>query len=257
MSIVANIAGRISHTTLLGKLARFPFHLVPRSAVVPVLGGINRGRRWIAGAGATNGLWIGNYEADHAPALEQVVRPGMVAYDVGANAGYYTLALSRLVGSSGMVYSFEPDAKYAHFLRRHLELNGIQNVTVIQAAVADSVGLVGFTGWSISKTSSYLVPAISLDSFVAAGHPAPAFIKMDIEGAEGAAIRGARNLLSVAKPVWLLATHSEELNLMCKSMLSENGYHFTGFDCKTDAGASPDFMALPGVRELDPCNAVA
>ena len=243
MNLMATMAGRATHTTFLGKALRFPLRLVPRNSVVPVLGGINRGRRWIAGAGATNGCWIGTYEADHIPALQQLVRPGMVVYDVGANVGYYTLALSRLVGDSGRVYSFEPGVRWAYYLRRHIELNALRNVTVVQAAVSDSAALVRFSGWEIDDEGSYVVPSISLDGFIAAGFPPPDFIKMDIEGAEGAALHGARDLLSSAKPSWLLATHSDALRSSCQSLLAQSGYRFNAFNGVGDAGNSADFIA--------------
>jgi FkbM family methyltransferase len=168
----------------------------------------------------------------------------MVVYDVGANVGHYTLALSRLVGDSGRVYSFEPGVRWAYFLRRHIELNALRNVTLVQAAVSDSVGLVQFTGWAIDNEGSCVVPSISLDGFMAAGFPPPAFIKMDIEGAEASALQGARDLLSNVKPAWLLATHSEGLRSFCQSLLAQNGYRFTSFDCVSDPGSSPDFVAF-------------
>jgi FkbM family methyltransferase len=244
MGMIARIAGQVSHRTLAGRVLRLPLRAIPDNLVVPVLGGINRGMRWITGAGTTSGCWLGSYEEDHAPALQQVVRPGMVAYDLGANAGFYTLALSRIVGASGRVFSFEPDARNAHFLRRHIDLNKLQNVTVVQAAVSNSTKLVAFTGWEVVQVSAYLVPAISLDEFIAAGNSAPDFVKMDIEGAEVDALEGARNLLSKVRPDFLMATHTRELTASCKATLVQSGYRLTGFDCVSNAGEGGDFMAL-------------
>jgi FkbM family methyltransferase len=249
MSGLAAIADRVSHRTLAGRALRLPLRLVPRSAVVRVLGGINRGMRWVAGAGPTNACWLGNYEEDHTPALRQVVRPGMVAYDLGANAGFYTLALSKLVGDSGRVFSFEPDARSVSYLRRHIHLNKIENVTVVQAAISSSAQIVAFDGWTVIQKSTYLVPAVSLDEFIGAGNPVPDFIKMDIEGAEFAALEGAQDLLSRAQPTWLLATHSRELTESCKGFLRQRGYRFTGFDCLSDPGEVGDFMVLPSEHE--------
>lgn len=244
MSVLATIANRFSHRTFAGRALRFPLHFVPKDLVVPVLGGINRGMHWYAGAGPNSKCWLGTFEEDHAPALKQIVRQGTVAYDIGANSGFYTLALSRLVGDNGQVFSFEPDARSAYYLRRHLRLNKLENVTVVQAAISSSTGLVAFNGWKLIQSGPYVVPSISLDEFIAAGHPAPAFIKMDIEGAEAAALLGARNLLSSTHPDWLMATHSAELTVSCKAMLSQYGYRFTGFDCLNDPGDAGDFMAL-------------
>lgn len=244
MGFLAKTALRVSPQSFAGKMLRMPLRAIPDDMVVRVLGGVNRGMRWIRGAGTTNGCWLGTYEEDHCRAIQQTVLPGMVAYDLGANAGYYTLALSRLVGDSGRVFSFEPDARNAYLLRRHIDLNNLRNVTVVQAAVSNSTGLVAFSGWKVIEESAYLVPSISLDEFIAAGNPAPGFVKMDIEGAEGAALQGAQAVLSRTRPNWLMATHTENLTASCKATLAQSGYRLTGFDCVSDPGNIGDFMAL-------------
>lgn len=247
MNMVGDIARRVSHQTVAGRAIRLPLRLIPRNLAIPIFGGINRGMWWVTGAGPTNACWIGSYEEGHFSALREIVRPGMIAYDVGANTGYYTLALSRLVGDAGRVYAFEPGARNSYFLSRHLELNRIRNVTIVQAVVGASIGLVPFTGWRIADRGAYLVPSISLDDFIVA-NPPPSFIKMDIEGAEGAALDGARTLLSRAQPAWLLATHSDELTASCRSVLAQSGYRFTAFDRVSDPGNSADFLALAGAN---------
>jgi len=217
--------------------------------VVRVKTGVNQGKLWVTGVG-TNGCWIGTYEEDHIAALQRLVRPGMAAYDVGANAGYYTLALSKLVGDSGHVYSFEPEARNACALQRHIQLNALSNVTLVQAAVSDKVGMAGFEGAfgtaKISANGAYQVPTISLDEFVASGNPVPEFIKMDIEGAERSALRGAASILSRREAIWMMATHSDQLRDECRAMMAGYGYSFKGFDGQGEAGAEGDFLALPG-----------
>jgi FkbM family methyltransferase len=245
---ITDVARWAGHTTFTGRVLRFPLKLVPRNVVVPILTGINRGMRWITGAGPNRGCWVGNYEADHMFAIQKMVKPGTIVYDLGANAGFYTLAFSRLVGESGHVFSFEPEARNAYFLRRHIELNRLTNVTLVQVAVSASTGMVGFAGTSasgrIGGNSGYLVPTISLDEFIAAGNPAPSFVKMDVEGAEEMALGGATRLLSSAQPNWLMATHTIDLTRACKMLLSSHGYQMTAFDCETDAGNLGDFMAI-------------
>ena len=218
---------------------------MPDNRVVRVLGGINKGMRWITGSGPTNGCWLGNYETTESGALPRVVKPGTIAYDVGANVGFYTLALSKLVGESGHVFSFEPSARSVYYLRRHLELNKIRNVTVVQVAIADHAGMVTFDGWSVGTDKSYVIPAISLDEFVAAGNPAPVFIKMDIEGVEELALQGAKSLLSKRDILWFLATHSVELRIQCRALMEPHGYHFERFDSPEDPGGIGDFLAIP------------
>jgi FkbM family methyltransferase len=234
-----------SHNTLAGRAIRLPLRLMPKHIVVRILSGPNRGMRWVRGAGITNACWLGNYEQDHLAALPRLVKPGMVVYDVGAHTGYYTLALSQLVGEEGHVYAFEPAARNVHYLREHVRLNGLRNVTVVQAAISDKAGMVGFEDIRITKGSQYLVPTMSLDEFIAAGHPLPQFLKMDIEGAEWPALHGATAILEKAEAVWMLATHSDQILTDCRARLAEHGYHFAAFDGVSDAGQSPDFLVLP------------
>lgn len=245
------LATRAPHDSFGGKLVRLPLSLVPRGMNISILTGINRGMRWVTGAGPKRACWIGNYEADHISALPKVVRPGMVVYDLGANAGYYTLALSRLVGESGHVYSFEPEAGNVYFLRRHIQMNRLSNVTIVQAAVSNHAGMVGFSGalsspsGEIEEGGSYLIPAITLNEFVAAGNPPPAFLKMDIEGAEVMALEGASEVLAKARPIALVAPHSTELSDACTDALAAQGYRFTHLDCVTELNGYTDFMAFP------------
>ncbi len=234
-----------SHTSVLGRALRMPMRLLPRDIVVRVLGGPNRGMRWIRGAGITNACWIGNYEADHLAPLSHLVKPGMTVYDVGAHTGYYTLALSQLVGETGHVYAFEPEARNVYYLRRHVKLNNLRNVTVVQAAISDKTGMVAFDDIRFTTGSQYLVPTISLDEFIAAGHPLPGFLKMDIEGVEWSALHGAAAILEKAEAAWMLATHSDQLRVDCRAKLASCGYRFTAFDGKSDPGDENDFLVLP------------
>jgi FkbM family methyltransferase len=234
-----------SYKSALGRALRMPMRLLPRDVVVRVLSGPNRGMKWIRGAGITNACWVGNYEADHLAALPALVKPGMIVYDIGAHTGYFTLALSQLVGEKGHVYAFEPEARNVYFLRRHIKLNNLSNVTVVQAAISDKAGMVGFDDIRFTKGSQYLVPTMSLDEFNAAGNPLPGFLKMDIEGAEWPALHGATAILEKAEAMWMLATHSDQLRIDCRAKLASNGYRFAAFDCKTDPADENDFLVLP------------
>jgi len=241
---IRNLSRFLPHTSPAGRLVRLPLSLVPNNKIVPILTGINKGMKWITGSGTSRACWLGNYEADHLTALTKLVRPGMTVYDVGANAGFYTLAFSRLVGSSGRVFAFEPEATNVQFLRRHVKVNRLKNVTIVQVAISSQAGMVPFEGsfgtGSIAQESFYLVPSISLDQFEG---PQPSFIKMDIEGAEVLALRGARGVLGTSRPALCIATHSEELKRESKTLLASLGYRFTGFDCASDT-EDRDFIAL-------------
>jgi len=173
--------------------------------------GLIQNMNWIVGAG-THGCWLGTYELDKQKALSQFVKPGMTVFDIGANAGFYTLGFSRLVVEKGRVWAFEPSARNASYLLKHVNLNHLRNVSLIQAAVCEKKGLSGFqptespaTG-HLSDTGEYWVPTVSLDDMVAENIlPVPGLVKMDVEGAESRVFDGARTILGRHSTIFFIA----------------------------------------------------
>lgn len=213
---------------LLSRAIRLPLHLVPRTAVLPVLSGELRGSRWIAGA-ATHGCWLGTYERMAQRVFRESVRPGTVVYDIGANAGFFTLLASKLVGPTGRVYAFEPLPRNLAYLREHIRINGAGNVKVLELAVSDREGVARFATAAnpamggLSDLGDVEVQTIALDG-LAATVPPPSFIKMDIEGGEHEALTGARELLRQARPVILLSEHGDQQHRLCGDLLRGLGY---------------------------------
>jgi len=106
--------------------------------------------RWHSGTtvdltlGNDNSLCLyvcGSFEPNEFAFLERVLKPGMVFVDVGANDGYYTLFAARRVGTSGRVVAAEPSSRERAHLQRNLGRNGLDNVTVVPAAIGASSGL--------------------------------------------------------------------------------------------------------------------
>lgn len=236
---------KLNPGSALGALVRFPLRFVPRSLVATVRGGINKGARWIVGS-SIHGCWLGTYEQEKQALVSELVRPGTVVWDVGANAGFYALAFSRLVGTSGRVYAFEPFAENANNLIRHVHLNGLSNTKVIQAALASQSGLVGFSvaasnsmGRILPEDTSYMVPAFAVDDFVTRFPDSlPQLIKIDVEGAEAAILSGAAQLLSQFAPEILLALHGEAQERECREILVSQGYRLYYLDGSA-VGAAP------------------
>src|SRR5690348_14247261 len=133
------------------RTARIVLRALPRSTVMPILSGPMRGQRWIVGAGV-HSCWIGVYERRKQAELARVLRPGTCFLDVGAHAGLYTLLAARLVGPTGSVVAIEPLPSNVRILRRHLELNRLHNVTVIEAAAGAKAGPGRFTSGDSSYT---------------------------------------------------------------------------------------------------------
>src|SRR5882762_3943771 len=129
----------ISSSTLLGRILRLPFSLIPHESEVRIWRGPLRGMKWIKGAGP-NAYWVGTYEVARVRAFADAITQGAVIYDVGANVGIYSLVASSRVGASGRVYAFEPVDRNLRYLRRHITLNNVLNCTVIDNAICNEDG---------------------------------------------------------------------------------------------------------------------
>ncbi|QJX47106.1 FkbM family methyltransferase [Hymenobacter taeanensis] len=67
--------------------------------------------------------------------LEKLVRPGYVCVDIGANLGYYSVALSRLVGAQGRVLAVEPIPDFQAIWKDNVRLSHCQNLTLLPYAL--------------------------------------------------------------------------------------------------------------------------
>lgn len=148
----------------------------------------------------------GTFEPLETSLVQRELKEGDVVVDVGANIGYYTLIFARLVGESGKVYAFEPDPANFQLLKKNVQLNGYRNIVLERKAVADRTGRRRLYLAPHNKGDHRLyappenrpwvdVEAVALDDYFAARDERIAFIKMDIQGAEGAALTGMRRLL--------------------------------------------------------------
>lgn len=176
---------------------------------------------------AEKDYWLGTFEPALQAGIADLVKPGMVAYDVGANIGYITLLLAREVGKNGRVYSFEALPQNLERLEENVRLNELQDrVEIIAGAVAGQSGplrfWVGPSGGmgkaegsagrqSVNYRDSIQVEGYSLDDFVYhRNHQQPTVVKMDIEGGEVLALPGMRQVLALARPIVLLEVHGPQ-----------------------------------------------
>lgn len=215
---------------ILGKLARLPLRLIPPGTVVPVLQGPLRGTKWIVGAG-NHGCWLGSYELANLHRFAQIVKPGGIVFDIGAHAGYYTLLASRLVGSTGSVFAFEPLPHNLNFLEKHLSLNHLRNVVIQPVAVSEKSGQAKFepgesnyTG-RLSDRGYQVIQTIALDEEITgAVLPRPNVLKIDVEGAELLVLHGASGMISHSRPSIFLSIHSRDNHFACRRLLEDLGY---------------------------------
>lgn len=240
----------ISYRSFFGRLLRLPLRLIPKGMVLPILQGELRCKKWIVGAGE-HGYWLGSYEIHKRRAFEQVIKPQMVVYDIGANVGFYSILAAHLAGAQGKVYAFEPLNRNVGFIRRHAILNRMENIEVFEAAVSDQSGEAFFDlGVSIatghlSETGSVKVPVVRLDDLVSAGDILPAEImKVDVEGAEYAALQGAQKMIEAHRPTIFLDTHGREVHDLTIKLLASYGYQFEILDNRPLASAK-ELIARP------------
>jgi FkbM family methyltransferase len=233
----------MSGKSLMGRLLRFPLRLIPDRAVMPVLQGRLRGKRWIAGS-SDHGCWLGSYEYAPRRVFEETITLGSIVYDIGAHVGYYTLLASELVGADGHVYAFEPHPKNIAYLDQHLEINSIQNVTVFEGAVADRSGEAYFkfgpsrSMGKISDQGETRVTLFYLDELIDEGKiKPPQFMKIDVEGAELAVLHGASNCLRTHHPTLFLETHSDRIHQESLRELGDLGYELKPLTNQTLNGA--------------------
>jgi FkbM family methyltransferase len=186
----------------------------------------------------------GMFEPETVSAFAALLAPGMTVMDIGANVGQFTLVAAGRVGPNGCVHAFEPTPELAAHILSNLELNGLENVAVNEIAVSEVAGraMLHFSEPGDPGENSIVnfvpgvraieVPTVTLDGYVASrGIGRVDVIKVDIEGAEMSALRGARVLLSGDdSPVLVLECHPKTLAFTGQSpddmltLLSSYGY---------------------------------
>ncbi len=152
----------------------------------------------------SSALSLGVYESFETKLIARLVKPGMRVLDIGANVGYYTALLAKQVGPRGSVIAFEPaPANYA-VLGKTVQANSFGNVRTVQGAVSESSGesflfLAEQNGgdhrlYATEGRAKIAVPILSIDQFLPSDTYID-FVKMDIQGSEGLAIRGMQETL--------------------------------------------------------------
>ena len=180
-------------------------------------------REWLARQVASG---QGPQFEDDIPLLETFVKPTDVCWDIGANAGTYTLHLSRLAAHG---FAFEPVPHSFDILRDVTARAHLNNVVARSLALSDKVGrakmalpVEGFYGGfymaSLDTDGPLEVATSTIDALVAEGVPEPDFIKCDVEGAEDLVLDGARELLARRPPIWLLETFRDDIVQRMRSL---------------------------------------
>lgn len=155
--------------------------------------------------------------------LHNFINPGDWVIDIGANVGHYTKRFSELAGAYGRVIAFEPVPTTFYLLSTNVQLFAYQNVSLMNAAISDKLGVVGMsmpkfnTGLdnyyqahiSTAAESELSVLTIPLDSLCI--DQRIALVKIDAEGHESFVLAGMRKLIEASHPVLIVETGSTEV----------------------------------------------
>ncbi|HEV2150705.1 MAG TPA: FkbM family methyltransferase [Longimicrobiaceae bacterium] len=172
--------------------------------------------------------FTGLYGPQETALVRALLAPGDTFVDVGANWGYFTLLAASLVGQGGRVLSLEPDPRLFPVLEANVARNGLRHVTLRQLAAAGGPGILALAGFdeaagnfgvsrivpdAAADGRTFRVRADALDRILdEEGIRRVDLLKMDIEGAEGAALAGLEESLRGGRVARLLVElHPVEL----------------------------------------------
>ncbi len=233
----------------------------PEDSVVKIKHGCAAGSAWRRHHRYVNGYWIGHYELPLQQALTNELDAGQTFFDIGANAGFFTLVAARRVGSSGRCVAFDPSPDNAASIREQLEANALDHCRVVEEAISEVSGTALFSFATPGSPTGHLgtpnyreqrieVKVTTLD-LACARFGKPDLIKMDIEGGEINAFKSAGRTLSVIRPRWLIELHGAECEREVKRALQTADYEF--FDLRGGALNGRDllpghFIARPAPR---------
>ena len=180
-----------------------------------------------------NGCWTLEPELEW---IETNLSNGDVLFDIGANAGIYTLCGARVVGKNGLIYSFEPNLTSINLIKRSIELNKLDNVILVPEAISDKKGIQDFVLYAasdhnhikpldirqiVSKSTvigTRKIKVTTLDKYFADKKLTRLdLIKIDVEGCEKFVLDGGVEIIKKFRPKLVL-----EIN---EKIFLPNGYN--------------------------------
>lgn len=161
--------------------------------------------------------FFGTYEPELRDIFRTVLPLDGVVLDIGANVGWHTLLMARLVGDQGRVLAAEPNPSVRKRLLNHLKINRFEQVEVVPYAIADTDGTVEFFGpeaddgdsgdgyvvssGSTAQRGTIRVETKRLDAIVTAAQiKRLELIKIDVEGFEWPVLQGGEQTIAKFRP---------------------------------------------------------
>lgn len=161
----------------------------------------------------------GEFSEGECDLFRQLIQPGSVVVEAGANYGAHTLVLSELVGEKGIVYAFEPQRIVFQTLCANMALNGRTNVHCEPEAVGEAPGHIvvplldynseqNFGGLGLGDyQNGERVPVTTVDSLKL---PRCDLLKADVEGMELSVLKGAEETIANCRPILYVENDRQE-----------------------------------------------
>jgi FkbM family methyltransferase len=175
----------------------------------------------------------GEWSEEELSLVFQVLQPGAIVLDVGANIGTHTVPLAKHVTDAGAVLAFEPQRLTFQLLCANVALNSLTNVKCVNAAVSDVRGEVLIPMLDPTK-------AVNFGGLSSVGHehgePTDTLriddlqlgrcnlIKIDVEGLEARVLEGARQTITAHRPVLFVENNNEKGSPAILEVLDALGY---------------------------------
>ena len=189
----------------------------------------------------------GVWEPEVTGAFRALVKPGDTVFDIGGDAGYYTLLFAKSAGAKGKVIVFEPIPKAQERIMENVRMNGFTNVELIGLALGTKAGSFILEkpfedsrinmGKTEPEEGDIKVEVERYDVLAQARSlPVPDLVKIDVEGAEYEILQGMEQLVNLHHPTFVIELHPHFLPQFGAKVsdvtdwLTQRGYHLTAID---------------------------
>ncbi len=173
------------------------------------------------------GIW----ESNETAATKKILKSDWVVFDIGANIGYFTLLMSKLVGKNGYVYCFEPTTYGYNRLKKNIRLNPeflLHNIVVnkkgLSSCTENKIEALEsrFSARLLAHSEKELIEFITLDDYVASKNIQKVdFIKIDVDGYDYEVIKGGCKILKKFRPIVMAE--------ICNRVLNERGVNVVSY----------------------------
>lgn len=204
--IVKKLSGKgLEHFSITGRIYRFLVRHLVGEDIISV--SVHGQKMYVPTTFGLTLLSAGTYQSEKLMTnlFIEFLTEGMIVVDVGAHVGFYTLLAARAVGNKGKVFCFEPEPSNYALLLKNIKENSYSNVVPVQRAVTDTTGHVELfiardsSGHSVGSHNqlqkAIIVDSITLDDFLAGREHPVHLIKIDVEGAEMAVLKGMKRII--------------------------------------------------------------